>query len=74
MEGIVPVNNASPEVIEMFLNFLYVREVADWGEHELELLRLADFYDVPSLRREVVMRLWKVRTNTVSDWKRRPPS
>lgn len=49
---------ACKAAIEKFLEYLYTDRIQDWGESEVELLKLADMYMVEELRADCELELW----------------
>ncbi|XP_052120097.1 uncharacterized protein LOC113218321 [Frankliniella occidentalis] len=44
--------------VDKFLEYLYTDRIQDWGDSEIDLLRLADLYMVPELRADCEVQLW----------------
>ncbi|XP_026280190.1 uncharacterized protein LOC113207730 isoform X1 [Frankliniella occidentalis] len=58
-EGRVDLVDFSIGAVKKFLEYVYTNEVNDWDDDELEILQLADKYEVPDLVTECSQRLWK---------------
>ncbi|KAK3917239.1 Kelch-like ECH-associated protein 1B [Frankliniella fusca] len=57
-ERCVKLEDCSREVVEKFLEFLYTDLVIAWESCVVELMELADMYDVPKLRSFCERKLW----------------